>query len=574
MIPDIDPSTIENDGERAVFRALASQLPGNWVVRHHYPFCWQDGRRLVDGEADFIVIAPSRGLIVIEVKGSYGFDCVDGKWYRIAKDKQRESAGNPFEQATRVKHRLVSRIAEKVFHTTKEQFPGVYGHVVMYPNGKIEGKLPMSSEPVLMIAYKDMTNVRQRLESAFEAWGGRPSFPELNPEAMEKIVHFFSDSTSGVPLFAAKSEEDDQTIEELTQLQFKSFRGLLGGKRVHVTGPAGSGKTLLARWSAQLLVDRGERILLTCFNRVLAEWLRGIQPADNPVQIESFFSLCRKVVMRAELPWNPPREIDAQSTFWTKTAPVLFDEALGKLPPQAFERYDGIIIDEGQDFHPDWWIPLMLMLKDPDRGRLCIFSDVDQRGVYGRGESYPAGLFPYEMEENCRNTRRIAGYCGKIIKRNISTTYLQPEGSHPTIMPPAEDPRERANLVKSAFSSFTEMGFLPSQVAILSTRKAGNKEGSLTYLTRMHGLPIKGESSDIKDWKNGNCIWASTIKSFKGLEAPCIIMTDVDIGQSEHDELTELYVGATRAKHHLTIIPRNQIDYLKVKTFLSLSALS
>lgn len=555
MIPDIDPATIENAGERAAYKALSSQLPSNWVVRHHYPFCWKDGNRLVEGEADFIVVAPKRGLMVIEVKGSHGFDCQQGQWFRVNKDGSREAANNPFEQATKVKHRLVERIASRVFHTGKDKFPCVYGHLVMYPSGKVEGQLPSSTEPCLMIAYRDMHRIAERVEGSFELWGGVSSAREFGPEDMQKVVRFLSDETQGVPVFAASSDEDGEQIEQLTQHQFRSFRGLLRGKRVHVTGPAGSGKTLLARWTAELLAERGEHVLLTCYNRVLAEWLRGLQGSGNPLEIHSFFSLCRSVVMKAGLPFNPPSDPDQQRDFWRSTAPALFDEAIGKLGPDRLKRYDGIIVDEGQDFHPDWWVPLMLMLKDPDGDRLCIFSDGDQQGVYGQGESFPSGLFPYDLHDNCRNTRKIATYSGKVIGKQVKTMPLLPDGSRPRIEPAIEDPKMRAKAVKAAYGNLVAQGFDSARIAILSSKRVGNEQGSLTYLPKMFSLPLEGGKDAITDWKQGRCIWASTIKAFKGLEADCIILTDCSVADFGEDGLSELYVGTTRAKLQLVLIP-------------------
>src|SRR3712207_4201900 len=74
MIPDIDEVTISNEGERAVYIALRDQLPHDWTVRYHYPYCKYSGGYLRDGEADFIVVAPERGVVFLEVKASYGYD--------------------------------------------------------------------------------------------------------------------------------------------------------------------------------------------------------------------------------------------------------------------------------------------------------------------------------------------------------------------------------------------------------------------------------------------------------------------------------------------------------------------
>lgn len=566
MIPEIDPSTIENSGERAAYKALSNQLPKNWVVRFHYPFCWKDGNRLKEGEADFIVVAPKRGLMVVEVKGSHGFDCQEGQWFRIKPDGAKEPAGNPFEQAGRIKHQLVKRLARKVFHVGKEKFPAVYGHLVMYPNGRVEGSLPDSTEPSLMISHKDMPNLVQRIEAAFGEWGGQLPGLELDSQDMEKIVRFLSDQTKGVPVFAASQKEDDERIEHLTQQQFRSFQGLLRGGRVHVRGPAGSGKTLLARWTAQLLADRGERILLTCYNRVLAEWLRGLHVEDKSLEVRSFFSLCRSVVMKAGLRFNPPNDPEAAQTFWKVQAPALFDEAITKLGPEKLAHYDGIIVDEGQDFHPDWWIPLMLMLKDPDKGRFCIFSDDDQKALYGLGETFPSGLFPFDLLDNCRNTRKIATYCGNIIDKRIMTMPLLPEGCPPKIEPPIENALERAGGVIAVFGSLLEQGYTPSQIAILSPWNSGNPNGALHHLGKMHGLPVIGDRNSIDDWKNGRCIWASSIKAFKGLEADCVIVADGTVeGQNS---IADLYVGATRAKHQLLVLPISHADHEKLQSLL------
>lgn len=564
MIPELNPESIENSGERAAYRALSEQLPEAWTIRYHYPFCWKDGRRLREGEADFIVIAPGKGIMIVEVKGSKGFDCVAGHWYRIKDDDSREKADNPFEQATRIKHQLVRRLAEKVFHVDKSKFPCTYGHLVMYPRGKVEGRLPNSTEPVLMIAQRDMWHLASRFDDAFLAWGSRPEFG-ISTAGADKIIEFLADETKGVPVLAANAEEDDAAIEELTRLQFRVFKGLLSGNRVHVTGPAGSGKTLLANWSAQRIAAQGKSVLLTCFNRVLAQWIRDSSPPDSTVEVESFFSLCRRIVISAGIRWNPPTDETKKHEFWASEAPSLLEQALDQLPAERLSSYDAILIDEGQDFHPDWWVPLMLLLKDPDHGQLLVFSDPEQRGVYGKGESYPSGLMPFILEENCRNTQRIAKYCGKIIERDYKTMQ-QPEGTLPVVIEAADTASGRSGLVKVAYRSYMEMGFNPSQIAILSPFKPDNPNSGLAGLRAMHGLPLAGGDGNVERWRNGECIWASTIKAFKGLEAHCVILVDAAAGSPE--QKTEFYVGATRAKHHLTIIPCSSADALWMKELL------
>ena len=408
-----------------------------------------------------------------------------------------------------------------------------------------------------------MRNLRQRLECAFDAWGDETLQARFTSDEAQRVARFFSDDVRAVPVLSATVEEDDHRIEEITRLQFLAFRGLLGAKRVHVTGPAGSGKTLLARWTCEHLSGAGERVLLTCYNRVLAEWLRQ-EHRGSTFQIHSFFSLCRHVVQKAGLPFSPSDD----PRFWAEKAPRLFVEALDRVRPEQPDRFDGVIIDEAQDFHEDWWLPLLLLLHDPDKGRLCVFSDDDQRGVFGRGGAYPSGLVPFELRENCRNTRKIATYCGNVIGRVFDETPLQPEGTSPILTDPHEEPQERGTTVRAKVSELIGLGFRPSQIAILSPVKSSSSGSSLAFLRPMHGLPVAGGSEHVGEWKEDRLIWASTIKAFKGLESACVILTDASMVDIDAEDLSELYVGATRAKHMLIIIPKSEGDRGLLSRFL------
>ena len=75
LIPRIEIPDIALKPERDVARALTEQLPGQVLVLHSYPWLRahrndQSGKvTLQEGEADFLVFWPDKGLLVIEVKG-------------------------------------------------------------------------------------------------------------------------------------------------------------------------------------------------------------------------------------------------------------------------------------------------------------------------------------------------------------------------------------------------------------------------------------------------------------------------------------------------------------------------
>ena len=65
--------------ERVVFGALKARLPDPWQVWHGVAYsAAQTG---AEGEMDFVVAHPNRGLVVIEVKGGQ-LTCRGGRWFQ------------------------------------------------------------------------------------------------------------------------------------------------------------------------------------------------------------------------------------------------------------------------------------------------------------------------------------------------------------------------------------------------------------------------------------------------------------------------------------------------------------
>jgi hypothetical protein len=98
LFPVANSSEIELDPERRVAEALCAQLPKNVAVFHSYPWLRpeRDLRRTVlrEGEADFVVVHPRYGFLVIEVKGGrLDFDPATQEWIR---DGGRHQVKDPF----------------------------------------------------------------------------------------------------------------------------------------------------------------------------------------------------------------------------------------------------------------------------------------------------------------------------------------------------------------------------------------------------------------------------------------------------------------------------------------------
>src|SRR6266581_6884840 len=96
MIPDQLMGDKKSPAERRLYRELRNQLPDDVVVFHHVP--WQvrnfrAGAR--DGEADFVIVVPDQGVLVLEGKGGQiRYDGTSGQWF-----SNQYQIKNPFEQS-------------------------------------------------------------------------------------------------------------------------------------------------------------------------------------------------------------------------------------------------------------------------------------------------------------------------------------------------------------------------------------------------------------------------------------------------------------------------------------------
>ncbi len=93
--------------EREVYHQLKLQLPHDWTVISGVSWSRvgpsDEWRYVRDGQADFVVLIPGLGMVIVEVKGSRAFRVgANGRWYRIdLNGNQTEIDESPPAQATR-----------------------------------------------------------------------------------------------------------------------------------------------------------------------------------------------------------------------------------------------------------------------------------------------------------------------------------------------------------------------------------------------------------------------------------------------------------------------------------------
>lgn len=430
MIPETIPST-SYQGEKRLFNVLRDRLDNTYIAWHN--------PKIKGLEADFVVLSPVFGLLIIEVKGHRYSDIkkADPKFFTIERKKggvsviEREKA--PLEQC---RGYLINML------DTVKSFP-----VLCHQSGKYQGKprLPIGHGAVMsnittdkatvdnliqvltppQVAFReellsweemDASAIVSRLQQMFTVYF---RFDKLTPDQISTIRGIL------YPEFVAKTEPatsdsvaaevdlpDSSKIFKTLDIQQERLARSIGEGHRLFSGVAGSGKTIILLARAKYLINRysKHKVLILCYNVTLAAYLRSLLHEDslNPqyqkIEVWHFHQWARLILGRlpsSNSPGGDPEGYLGQ----------ILDKRISQIEPHRL--WDSILIDEAHTFHPEWFRCCVNALKDPEHGSLTIVSDGSQN-LYQRTKFTwksvgisASGRRTRKLSQNYRNTQEI-----------------------------------------------------------------------------------------------------------------------------------------------------------------------
>ena len=535
MIPSTFPREEEQGrwAEAQVFNAFR-QLDDQWQCYYSVP--WQSRRkgRQGDGEADFVLVHPIQGLFIVEVKGGSTIELRDGEWFTWSQGTSKPIK-NPFEQAKESKYALWEHLITRVPSLPK----GVtLGHFVVFPSHEQEGDLGPDGPRILILDKQDLGDPDRGVGRIAHHWNSSSTSARLTAAHLKDIKQVIAPNVRIKRALRFQVEDINERLNQLTDEQARSMRMFRKQRRVLVLGAAGTGKTVLAMARARELAADGLRTLLVCFNAPLGERLREEMSDESLIVAGSFHSVCRDLAERADM--LPPGPVDGE--WWDISLPETLSEAAFALNRQ----FDAIVIDEAQDFHPDWWDYLELAFADADDGIMAVFGDSNQDIYRGPWRS-PFDADPILLETNCRNTVEIAERTNFLLDADQPT--LGTHGVSPTFKE-ADTPNQLSKALDASLRKFLiDDGLGTQQVVVLTTRRA-----DLEDLAGSHG-----DGVEVGDGRSGTVL-IETVHRFKGLEADAVILL---LHDPHPEELRRLaYIGMSRARVLLHVIGPSSIRAL------------
>jgi hypothetical protein len=523
----------------------------------------RDGGPARNGEIDLLLVLPRIGILVVETKGGLIARTRSGLWF--AGDRQLKPT--PFEQAEGSCRAMARKIeADPRWHAGEL---GVH-HAIAFPNTDRatlgpDGRALGPDAPTELILdrsdFADDASAAAALDRVTRYWAGSTTRDRtLTEHQVEVICDVIEPEVVLRALLRSDIEEGERELRAPTQMQLSVLRTLQGKPRASVVGCAGAGKSLLAIEKARRLAADGFDTVLACFNQPLARAFART-PELRPhidsgrLLVGTFHDLCRRLATEAGT--LPPQPAHPGREWFDTELPGALERAL----PTVGGRVQALVVDEGQDFDELWLMLLEQLLADPKRGVLYVFHDPAQ-AIYRPDAVATLGLDEYPLPDNCRNSRPIHDLAYRFYDGTLPAEAVREDGREPVIVE-VEGPEATVDAVRAALHDLVHVEKVDrAQIAVLT---GVSLEHSATWRQRRFkgdlvlwngGVDDAGRSrglaaDQVPDQPPGT-ILCESIYRFKGLERDVVVLAEIRPDDERLERL--MYVGATRAKHHLVVI--------------------
>ena len=544
MYPNKLSSHTESAAERKLYSAFREALDDSYIVFHSVAWQSKDAEgRPRDGEADFVIAHPKRGILVLEAKGgTIRYDPHTGRWTSTDRHGQVHKIRDPFDQVRYSKHTLQEQL-QIMLH--RSRYRTNVGHAVAFPDVVVGERWLGPDKPRQIILDKtELVDLSGWVGRVLAYYRGEARQRDTAPgeRAVQALMQLLGKTWELRPVLWGDLVQEREQLIRVTEQQYSILDALQRQRRAAICGCAGSGKTMLAVEKASGLARQGFRVLLTCFNRHLAADLRARLKFRANLDVANFHALCYDLAQQAGV---LPEKRDGDA-FFDQQLPEALIEAADALDT----RYDAIIVDEGQDFRENWWIPLQMLLRDPDEGILYIFFDDNQR-LYVRHGAFPIQQPPYLLSVNCRNTQNIHQVVMKFYEAEEaeeSPCARGPLGRPVAVIPYPASQGLQITLQEVLRILSVDQQVPTGEIVVLTSRLRTKRR--LLDSRVGNGLRL----TDAWPTPRGQ-VYCTTVYDFKGLERAVVILAGISRWPSEWDEMVRLlYVGCSRARNHLIVL--------------------
>ncbi len=540
MIPDIPRDFVPLSREGEIFAAL-NTLPDDYYVVHSFKNIRVTDNVLHEGETDFVIFNPQKGIICIEAKA--GLVKYENNTWKYGSGKIMKHGG-PYNQAAANKWDLFETIRNSRIRDIVNRCK--FYHAVWFPevsSSELSGKrFPADFERQLTLTFDDLSAPQAKIDEIFGIELKNHIQTNLRENDVKHLLQeIICPEFNVFPSIGFENEIRKIKFHRLLSEQEGILNYLIEQRTAVINGAAGTGKTMIAVKKAQRHAMNGEKVLFLCYNSNLRVFLDE-NYRDSNIDYFTIAGFACKLC-------------SSSKPDYKKASEYLEDMYLtGDFP------YTHVIVDEGQDFgYEDLEeadiLQLMqdiIMDNDSDLGTFYVFYDKLQ---LVQGRQVPKCITDADCKltlyRNCRNTENIAITSLRPISERTPKLF---EGAIKGLPAKLHFLGNEGSICEKVDEAMEQMRREGITDIVILTCVTEEKSMLFPYLTEGK---YKGKNF-------------STCRKFKGLEADAIIM--IDISEDTFDENHRLlyYVGTSRARLRLEMFTRmGESECMRVlETFL------
>jgi len=531
-----------NSSERYVYEKLMT-LSDSWHVYANMQQHILLYERVSRGEIDFILTHPYFGIVLIEVKG-HGVFCNDGMWFRGEKRTK-----DPYTQIEDARGNLI-----EFLYQNKEQFKPIIKEqkeiraitssvhtIVAFPYLPDFQNIGMKASRSNTLTQNDFENLTEFFQK---------NIPQKQFGKFEGIQDKFREvilpNVNTAPLRGLTKNLMDQMMSSTEEQKVVLNAILENNAYVSVTGPAGSGKTVLAVEAARQAAENKNKVLFLCYNQNLSRFLSHLLSDLPSIEVYSLFGFFSKININL-------KDVGTSNLSPKDSAPLIAD-ILNENFDKFNTDFDILIIDEAQDFSPLFWPTFELLTENK---KWFLFADkrkaiTHQDWVLPELNNHTWSNFP--LTKYLRSTKEISEKVLNVYEDNYQATAIN--GLEPNFVLIEESGWAKGldSLTKILEGLLEKEKYQASQIQILVPHSRYIEE--VEQATYKPNQKIGG----IKE------INIESIYKFKGLESEIVIMIIPNLESLESETTTDIksliYVGMSRATSMLIVIGDNAVKEL------------
>ena len=503
--------------ELQVFNALKTQLDDRISVFFSVSWISIVNGEKEQSESDFLIFDPKYGFLTCEVKGGKGIKIEGNEWIlELDGHEERKLKRSPMKQAEESARYFANLYSSEYNYA----FKGIYGHITIFPNFEINDPCLRDNNPKeFVLDIRNMSSLGESINKSFILLKRQYNTRSLLEDQKNKFLSLIHKRIAIAAAAGALINDKEKEFDTINRVQDNYIYMIKDYPQAFICGGAGTGKTWIGLKMAYQLAMVGKKVLMTCFNKELINFLKLKTVGVGNINIFSIEELLLNDGIKVGITFDSDKYYDEYGDF------------------SNIIKYDAVIVDEAQDCDFFTAAILRMHLKN-DESNLYVFYDKTQN-VYNKDfkDGFMIDTKPFYLRENLRNTASIYGWAQKNTNLGIEVITNQIVGPTPTSIV-LNDLRDARELLENKLVELIEKEYVNKKfITVLSDNENFELLKSIRVGKWYLAETLNPTDEQISFYK---------VEDFKGLESNVIIYIHF-----KKSNTTINYVAYTRAKYYL-----------------------